>query len=151
MKLVSDFYDSLTTNMLQLQYGTTFDYNKYCNNTRYHLYNLKNVKSTHGGLFMLVKLQASTCNFTKISTPPWVFLCFLNCTNGAKSRNAPHILLREENFLAQTAFFFFEIPVDTGRTLNVHETFRRRPGSHQKHRIVKEGSPVKHRIVNNLD
>ena len=27
----------------------------------------------------------------KIDTPPWVFFTFLNCTNGAKSRNAPHI------------------------------------------------------------
>ena len=33
----------------------------------YHLYNLKNVKNTHGGV---------TCNFTKINTPPWVFFTF---------------------------------------------------------------------------
>ena len=30
-------------------------------------------------------------NFTKINTPPWVFFTFLNCTNGTKSRNAPHL------------------------------------------------------------
>ena len=35
----------------------------------YHLYNLKNVKNTHGGVFLLVK----ACNFTKSSIPPWVF------------------------------------------------------------------------------
>ena len=30
-------------------------------------------------------------NFTKSKTPPWVFLTFLNCTNGAKSRNVLHM------------------------------------------------------------
>ena len=39
----------------------------------YHLYNLKNVKNTHGGVLILVKLQASACNFTTINTRPWVF------------------------------------------------------------------------------
>ena len=29
------------------------------------------------GVLILVKLQASACNFTKINTPPWVFFtCF---------------------------------------------------------------------------
>ena len=42
----------------------------------YHLYNLKNVKDTHGGVLILVKLLASVCNFTKINTPPWVFIKF---------------------------------------------------------------------------
>ena len=40
------------------------------------MYNLKNVKNTHGRVLILVKLQASTCNFTKIDTPPWVFFTF---------------------------------------------------------------------------
>ena len=40
----------------------------------YHLYNFKKVKNTHGGVLLLVKLQASVCNFTKSITPPWV--CF---------------------------------------------------------------------------
>ena len=35
---------------------------------------------------------ASTYNFTKNNTPPWVFFTFLNCTNGTKLHNAPHIL-----------------------------------------------------------
>ena len=39
----------------------------------YHLYNSKNVKNTHGGVLILVKLQAEACNFIKINTPPWVF------------------------------------------------------------------------------
>ena len=39
----------------------------------YHLYILKNVKNTHGGLLLSVKLQAEGCNFTESNTPPWVF------------------------------------------------------------------------------
>ena len=35
----------------------------------YHLYNLKNVKNTHGGVL-------KACNFTKSNTPPWVFFTF---------------------------------------------------------------------------
>ena len=41
----------------------------------YHLYNLKNVKNTHGGVLILVKAKA--CNFTEINTPPWMFFTFL--------------------------------------------------------------------------
>ena len=36
----------------------------------YHLYNLKNVKNTHGGVLLLVKLQAEACNFTETNTRP---------------------------------------------------------------------------------
>ena len=43
---------------------------------KYHSYNLKNVKKTHGGVLLLVKLQASACNSTKSNTPPWVFFTF---------------------------------------------------------------------------
>ena len=43
----------------------------------YSLHNLKNVKNTHGGVLILVKLQAEACNFTKTNTPPWVFFTFL--------------------------------------------------------------------------
>ena len=42
----------------------------------YHLCNFKNVKKTHGGVLLLVKLQAKS---------PWVFFTFLNCKNGTKS------------------------------------------------------------------
>ena len=52
------------------------------------MYNFKNVKNTHGGVVILVKLQAKACNFTKINTLPSIFSRFLNCTNGTKSRNA---------------------------------------------------------------
>ena len=37
--------------------------------------------------------EASAYNFTKNNTSPRVFFTFLNCTNGTKSHNAPHILL----------------------------------------------------------
>ena len=57
---------------------------------------LKSVKNTHGGVLILVKLQAEACNFTKGNIPPWVFSRFLNCTNGTKSRNAPQ---NKKNYL----------------------------------------------------
>ena len=44
---------------------------------RYHLPNLKNAKSTHGRVLLLIKLQFEACNFTKSDTPPWVFFTFL--------------------------------------------------------------------------
>ena len=50
----------------------------------YYLYNLKDVKNTHGGFLLLVKLQA-------FNTSPWVFFTFLNCTNCTKSRNASYM------------------------------------------------------------
>ena len=37
---------------------------------------LRNVKNTHGGVLLLVKLQASAWNFTKSNTPLWVFFTF---------------------------------------------------------------------------
>ena len=57
----------------------------------YHLHNLKNVKSTHGGVLLLIMLQAFACNFTKSNTPPWVFSRLLSRTNGTKSRKASHV------------------------------------------------------------
>ena len=53
----------------------------------YHLRDLKNVKNGHGGVLLLVKLQASAGNFTISNTAQWVFFTILNCTNGTKSRN----------------------------------------------------------------
>ena len=44
----------------------------------YHLYNLKNLKNTHGRVLILVKLQAKACNFTKINALPWVLFTFFN-------------------------------------------------------------------------
>ena len=43
----------------------------------YHLHDLKNIKYTHGGVLLLVKLQAKAYNFTtKINTPSWVLFTF---------------------------------------------------------------------------
>ena len=57
----------------------------------YHLHNLKNVKNTHGGLLLLVKLQAKSLQLYLNNTPPWVFFTFLICKNATKSRKASHI------------------------------------------------------------
>ena len=40
----------------------------------HHLHNLKNMKNSHGRVFLLVKLQAFS--LTKSNTPPWVFFVF---------------------------------------------------------------------------
>ena len=42
----------------------------------YHLCYLKNVKSTYGGVLILVKLQAEARNFSKSNTPRWFFSLF---------------------------------------------------------------------------
>ena len=41
-----------------------------------HLSDLKNVKNSHGGVLLLVKLQASASNFTISNTAQWVFFTF---------------------------------------------------------------------------
>ena len=60
--------------------------NHMCYAIWYHLSNFKNMENTHGGVLLLVKLQAEFSNFTKSNTLPWVFFTFLNCTNGTKLR-----------------------------------------------------------------
>ena len=56
----------------------------------YHLYNLKNVKNTYGGVLLLVKLVADLLKVTLLhgcfsrflksdSHPPKFFFCFLQC------------------------------------------------------------------------
>ena len=67
----------------------------------YHLYNLKTVKNAHGGVLLLVKLQA----FTKSNTPPWAFSYFLNCKNGTKSRNASHMMCQSMSSNGDLFFF----------------------------------------------
>ena len=42
----------------------------------YYLHNLKNMKNSHEGVLLLVRLLASVCNFTKSNTPPWLFFTF---------------------------------------------------------------------------
>ena len=50
----------------------------------YHLHNFKNVKNTHGGVLLLVNLQASS--LLKVTLLLGCFSHFLNCTNGTKLR-----------------------------------------------------------------
>ena len=54
------------------------------------LVQLKNVKNTHGGVLILVfRLQPAT--LLKLTLLHGCFSHFLSCTNGTKSRNAPHV------------------------------------------------------------
>ena len=48
----------------------------------YHLYNLQNVKNTHGGVLLLVKLQAKPVTLLKVIFLYGCFSRFLNHTNG---------------------------------------------------------------------
>ena len=57
----------------------------------YHLYNLKNVKKTHGGVLILVKLQAQLATLVILTLLHGCFSRFFNSTNGTKSPNASHI------------------------------------------------------------
>ena len=36
----------------------------------------KKRENTHGGVLLLVVLQAEACDFIKSNTPPWVFFTF---------------------------------------------------------------------------
>lgn len=51
----------------------------------YLIHNLKNVKSTHAGVLILVKLQGLVAGFT-----------FLKFSNGTKSCKAPHMTMNSE-------------------------------------------------------
>ena len=53
----------------------------------YHLYNLKNVKNTHGGVLIIVP-----ATLLKLTLLHGCFSRFLNCTNVTKSRIASHIV-----------------------------------------------------------
>ena len=37
---------------------------------------IKNLKNTHGGVLLLVKLHALACSFAKSNTPSWEFFAF---------------------------------------------------------------------------
>ena len=54
----------------------------------YDLNNLKNVKSTHGRVLLLLKLQKAL----KVTLLHGCISRFLNCTNATKSRKASQIL-----------------------------------------------------------
>ena len=71
----------------------------------YHFYNLKNMKNTHGGLLLLVKLQAFCYNLLIVTLLHGCFSRFLNCTSGTKSRNTSHLRLTTGIFLTCSTFF----------------------------------------------
>ena len=52
----------------------------------YDLYNLENVKNTHGGVLLVVKLQA----VLKVTLLHGCFSRFSNCANGTKLHKASH-------------------------------------------------------------
>ena len=62
------------------------------------MHDLKNVRDAHGGVLLLAAcnlLLKVTCSLllnlkVKVTLPRWIF-SFLDCTNGTKLRNAPHI------------------------------------------------------------
>ena len=58
----------------------------------YHLYNLKNVKNTHGGVLLLVK----PATLLKVTLLRGCFSRFLNCANGTKSNKASHMFWHSE-------------------------------------------------------
>ena len=73
----------------------------------YHLYNFKNLKNTHGIVILLFKLQVEVSNFNKSITLPWMFLRFLNYTNGSKLRKTSHLNHRTKTFKQRTAHKIF--------------------------------------------
>ena len=58
--------------------NTTTSFPLYCDTLRnlIYLYNLKEVKNSHGGVLHLIKLQAKASNFIKRNTPSWEFFTF---------------------------------------------------------------------------
>ena len=79
----------------------------------YHLYNFKNVKNTHGGVLLLVKLQ-TTPTLLKVTLLHGCFSRFLNCTNGTKSRKTSHqnLLSIRENWKIVGSKFFGKLKID---------------------------------------
>ena len=55
------------------------------------MYNLKNVKNTHGRVLLLVKLHLKTATLLKITLLYASFSRFSHYANGNKSRKASHI------------------------------------------------------------
>ena len=48
-------------------------------------------ENNHGGVLLLLKLQAAVCDLLKALLLHGCFSRFLDCTNGTKSRNASHM------------------------------------------------------------
>ena len=59
----------------------------------YHLYNLKNVKNTHGEVLLLGKCcRPHPATLLEIALLDGCFSRYLNCTNDTKSPQASHML-----------------------------------------------------------
>ena len=77
----------------------------------YDLYNLKNVKNTtRGGVSLLVKLQASACNFTKSNTRPRVFFTFLKLYKCYQTAQR----ITYENLFLTCVFISYHLKTATG-------------------------------------
>ena len=75
----------------------------------------KDVKNTHGGLLLLVKLPAEAC--TQRNTPPCICLqgsssSFLNHTNGTKSRKKSHFYHILDVLFKNQHHKFFDITLE---------------------------------------
>ena len=58
------------------------------------VYNLKNVKNTHGGVLPLVKSESrKPATLLKVTLLNGCFSRFLNCTNGTKVRKTSHLCM----------------------------------------------------------
>ena len=72
----------------------------------YRFYNLENVRNTHGGVPLLVKLQDSACHFTKSNTHPWVFFHVFKIVQMVPNRvNHLIIFIKKGRFLKLDAVF----------------------------------------------
>ena len=72
----------------------------------YRFYNLKNVRNTHGGVSLLVKLQDSACHFTKSNTHPWGFFHVFKIVQMVPNRvNHLIIFIKKGRFLKLDAVF----------------------------------------------
>ena len=69
------------------------------------------MKNKHKGELLLVKLQAKSCNVTKINTPLWECFTFSNYINGTKSRKTSHISIFKGALSSLKQFFTTESPL----------------------------------------
>ena len=65
---------------------------------RYQVYNLENVKGTHGGVLLL-----ENCNFTISNTLPWVFLTFFKLPKSYQI--AQSTTINDEDVIGFFSFF----------------------------------------------
>ena len=63
-------------------------------------YNFKNVKNTHGGVLLSVKLHA----LVKVTLLHGCFSRFLNCAHATKSRNASHVTYTSTSFMSANSW-----------------------------------------------